>query len=74
LQFGRTANVVIRPQLSRIGGISPWSMVHCLEMGEEAARAAVPAIRALLAGESPVEVAEEYAPQSRLVPDLGGAV
>lgn len=71
---GRTANVVIKPQLPRIGGASPWHMVRCLEAGIDAAEAALPAIRALLAGEAPAAVAEEFAPQSRLVTRLDGAV
>jgi NTE family protein len=68
---GRTANVVIKPRLPRVGGASPWQMVRCLDAGMEAAEAALPAIRALLAGEAPAAVAEEFAPQSRLVTRLG---
>jgi predicted acylesterase/phospholipase RssA len=71
---GRTANVVIRPRVTRFGGVSPWHMAHCLDAGIEAAREALPAIQALLAGEAPLAVAEEYAPNKRLVTELGGAV
>lgn len=57
---GRTANVVIRPPMPKFSGTSPFHMVRCLDAGIEAAREALPAIRALLAGESPLEVAHEF--------------
>lgn len=72
---GRTAHVIIRPPLPRLGGASPWHMVRCLEAGIASAQEALPAIRALLAGEAPAAVAEEYAPASPLITRLeGGAV
>jgi NTE family protein len=71
---GRTAHVVIHPTLRRFGGISPLHMVECLDAGIEAAEEALPTIRALLAGETPAEVAREYMPQARMVVDPTGAV
>ncbi len=61
-QHGRTAQIVLRPPLPNIGSSSPFHMVQCLEAGKQAALDALPAIRALLAGESPREVAAEYVP------------
>jgi hypothetical protein len=74
LEAGRTANLVIRPRLARMSGTSPFHMTRCLEAGIEAAEAALPAIRALLAGEAPAEVAEEFGAQPRLVMDPGSAL
>jgi predicted acylesterase/phospholipase RssA len=74
LRAGRTAQVVIHPPLRRYGGIAPLHMVECLDAGINSAREALPAIRALLAGEAPVEVAKEYIPNARLVVEPGGAV
>jgi predicted acylesterase/phospholipase RssA len=74
LQKGRTAQVVIHPPLGRFGGISPLHMVECLDAGIKSAQEALPAIRALLAGEAPVEVAQEYIPNARMVVEPGGAV
>jgi NTE family protein len=68
---GRTAHVVIRPPLPRFGGTSPFHMTRSLEAGIAAAKDALPAIRALLAGEPVVEVAEEFAPNQRMMPDTG---
>ncbi len=70
LRPGRTAHVVLRP---RVGGLAPTPgfMVRYLEAGIAAAEEALPAIRALLAGESPLAVAEEYAPASAPLQDLG---
>ena len=57
---GRTAHVVLRPRgISRVRGNSPFHMVEVLEAGVAAAEAALPSIRALLAGEPlPVEATE----------------
>ncbi len=66
---GRTADVVIRPQTGHMNGNSPYGMIRCLDAGIEAAQAALPAIRALLAGEPLAAVAEEFAP--RPIADLG---
>jgi hypothetical protein len=74
LQRGRTAQVVINPGLGRFGGMSPLGMVECLDAGIKSAREALPAIRALLAGEAPLEVAQEYIPKARMIIEPGGAV
>lgn len=74
LRAGRTAQVVIHPSLRRFGGISPMHMVECLDAGIEGAQEALPALRALLAGEAPAEVAREYMPLARMAIDPGGAV
>lgn len=71
IQPGRAAHVVIRPSLKG-GGSSPFRMVSCLDAGIESAREALPAIRALLAGEAPAAVAEEYVAKPRLVLEPGG--
>lgn len=68
-RLGRTAQVVIHPPLRRFGGILPLHMVECLDAGIESAQEALPAIRALLAGEAPAEVAHEYMPHARLAID-----
>ncbi|MDP9236239.1 MAG: patatin-like phospholipase family protein [Chloroflexota bacterium] len=68
---GRTADVVIHPVMPRASGNSPYGMVRCLDAGIEAARAALPAIEALLAGESPALVAREFAPAPGIVRDAG---
>ena len=67
---GRTAHVVLRPNVRGIAP-TPGYMIRYLEAGIAAAQEALPAIRALLAGESPVAVAQEYAPASAVLPDLG---
>jgi predicted acylesterase/phospholipase RssA len=72
LRAGRTAQVVIHPPLRRFGGMSPLGMVACLDAGIRSAQEALPAIRALLAGEAPVEVAQEYIPQARMVVEPAG--
>jgi NTE family protein len=61
---GRTAHVVIRPRLSRFSS-TPLRMADCLDAGIASARDALPAIRALLAGEPPAVVAEEFTPASQ---------
>jgi len=71
LQPGRTADVVIRPSLGRVRGNSPFHMTRCLDAGIEAATEAVPAIRALLAGESPAAVARDFVAAPQLRPDPG---
>jgi predicted acylesterase/phospholipase RssA len=70
LQPGRTAHVVLRPRVSRLTGNTPFAMTRCLEAGIAAAEEALPAIRALLAGEEPVAVAEEFVPAPQLRPEL----
>jgi hypothetical protein len=72
LQKGRTAQVVIHPPLRRLGGLSPLHMVEALDAGIRSAQEALPAIRALLAGEAPVEVAQEYIPQGRMIVEPAG--
>jgi predicted acylesterase/phospholipase RssA len=73
LQAGRTAQVVIHPPLRRFGGMSPLHMVDSLDAGIKAAQEALPTIRALLAGETPAEVAHEYMPKARMAIDPTGA-
>ena len=60
LRPGRTAHLVLRPVMTGLAN-SVLGMTHCLDAGAEAAREALPAIRALLAGETPRAVAAEYA-------------
>jgi hypothetical protein len=48
-------------------------MNRCLDAGIESAREALPAIRALLAGEPAPVVAEELAPNHRLITEPGTA-
>jgi NTE family protein len=72
LQHGRTAQVVIHPPLARFGGMTPLHMTDCLDAGIKAAHEALPAIRALLAGEAPVEVAHEYIPNARMIVEPAG--
>lgn len=62
LQPGRTAHVRIQPRTRGLSGNTPFFMTQCLEAGIEAAEQALPAIRALLAGEPIMDVAEELAP------------
>jgi predicted acylesterase/phospholipase RssA len=72
---GRAAQLVIRPPIKRsLGGMSPFIQTACLDAGIQAAEDALPAIRALLAGEAPAEVAQEYMPRARMVVEPGGAV
>lgn len=71
LSPGRSANVVIRPDLKGMSGNSPFHMVRALDAGMASAREALPAIRALLAGEAPAAVAGEYAAQPRLALEAG---
>ncbi|MBI5289330.1 MAG: patatin-like phospholipase family protein [Chloroflexi bacterium] len=71
LHATRTAHVVLRPEVPHVRGNSPSRMVDCLEAGAAAAEQALPAIQALLAGETPAVAVEEYAPQGRLVTDPG---
>ncbi len=60
---GRAADLVIRPVMPHVRGNSPYHMTGCLDAGIEAGREALPAIRALLAGE-PLPVAAEAASRS----------
>ena len=57
---GRTAQVIVRPKVREAGGSSFFRMVQCMEAGAAAAREALPAIQALLAGEPVREVVQEY--------------
>jgi NTE family protein len=70
LRPGRTAHIVLHPVMGRLGN-SVLGMAQCLDAGIEAAQEALPAIRALLAGETPRAVAAEYAPGARLRTDAG---
>lgn len=71
----RSAHLVIRPDLGRsFGGMSPLNMPAYLDAGIAAAEKALPAIRALLAGEPVPQVAEEYMPQAQLAVDPTAAV
>lgn len=69
LEETRAAHVVLRPPLARMNSNSPFHMKKCLDAGARAAEAALPAIRALLAGETPAAVEEQYAPAPRLITD-----
>ena len=70
---GRTADLVIRPKLRRsLFGLSPLPQCEYLDAGIDAAQRALPAIRALLAGESPAEVAREFMPRPVLAPETSG--
>lgn len=74
LKPGRTAQVVLRPRLPRaMGGTSPFMMSRCLDAGIAAAEQALPAIKALLAGEPAPDVAEEFAPAPRFRLEPGSA-
>jgi NTE family protein len=70
LRPGRTAHIVLRPVMGGLAN-SVLGMAQCLDAGIEAAQEALPAIRALLAGETPRAVAAEYAPGARLRTDPG---
>jgi NTE family protein len=71
VQPGRKADIVIRPQTPRFSGGSPFLMVQCMEAGMAAAQAALPAIRAMLAGEPPPVPAEDFEPAPRMITDPG---
>ncbi|MEX2225154.1 MAG: patatin-like phospholipase family protein [Dehalococcoidia bacterium] len=72
LKPGRTAQLVIRPRgISRIRGNSPFHMVDVLEAGIAAAEAALPSIKALLAGEPLPAEATELIANPKLATDLG---
>ncbi len=71
LARGRTAALVIRPPVARLSGNSPFHMTACLDAGIAAANDALPAIRALLAGEPLPAVIEEHAPAQRRLLDAG---
>lgn len=72
LKPGRTAHVVIRPRgISKLRGNSPFHMTGILEAGAAAAEAALPSIRALLAGEPLPAEATEMVANPKLVTDLG---
>lgn len=70
-RHGRTAQIVLKPRVPTIGSSSPFHMVQCLEAGRDAALEALPAIRALLAGEDIREVAAEYAANAAPVHGFG---
>jgi NTE family protein len=65
LREGRSAQVTLRPQVRGFNRHTAGRMVDCLEAGIAAATEALPAIEALLAGEAPSFVAEEFAPDPR---------
>jgi predicted acylesterase/phospholipase RssA len=68
----RGAQITLRPQTRGFGRNSPARMVECLEAGTTAVTEALPAIQALLAGEAPAIVAQEFVPeQARLLTDPG---
>jgi NTE family protein len=67
LRETRTAQVVLRPRTRGLLRNSPARMIDCLEAGIAAAEDALPAIKALLAGESPMVVAQEFAPEGDLL-------
>lgn len=67
----RTAQITLRPATRGLLRNRPARMVDCLEAGVSAAQEALPAIRALLAGEAPSAVAEEFAPQGLRAVDPG---
>jgi NTE family protein len=73
LRESRTAQLILRPRTRGFLRNSPARMVECLEAGIEAAEEALPAIRALLAGETPAAVAAEFAPEAAptLRPETG---
>lgn len=72
LQRGRSAQLILRPMLPAFRGNSPSRQIDCLEAGILAAKEALPAIKALLAGEAPAEVAAEFAAdQPRLLTEPG---
>lgn len=76
LQQGRSAQVILRPMLPVFRGNSPSRQIDCLEAGILAAKEALPAIKALIAGEAPIEVAKEFATgagaePTRLITDPG---
>jgi NTE family protein len=69
---GRSAQVVLHPQVRGLDRHTAGRMVDCLEAGVAAATEALPAIHALMAGEAPVTVTEAFAAESqRLVADRG---
>jgi len=68
---GRAAGVVIRPNVSRMSGNSPFGMRAALDAGLAAAEEALPAIRALVVGEPLPAIVEEHAPAQRMLLDPG---
>lgn len=70
VQPGRMADVVIQPAVPRVSGNTPFQMSRCLDAGIEAAREALPAIKALLAGEAPAAPAPERVAAPRLAFEL----
>ena len=72
LREGRTAQVELRPVMNPFRSNAPSRQVDCLEAGIAAAKQALPAIQALLAGEAPADVAQEYAAEpGRFVAEPG---
>lgn len=67
----RQAHIVIRPALEKMRGNSPFHMTQCLDAGIAAATEALPAIRAILAGEPLPPAATELATNPRLATDPG---
>jgi NTE family protein len=67
IRQGRSAQIVLRPSVRGLTRHTAGRMVDCLEAGVVAATEALPAITALLAGETPAAVAEAFAPDQPLV-------
>jgi NTE family protein len=72
IREGRSAQVTLRPAVRGFNRHTAGRMIDCLEAGVAAATQALPAIEALLAGEAPSFVAEEFAAEpQRLITDPG---
>ncbi len=67
----RLAHIVVRPDVQRFRGNSPFHMTRCLEAGAEAAEEALPLIRAALAGQPLPVQSMQPAATPRLVVDPG---
>lgn len=67
----RQADLVIRPSMKGFNANSPFTMVQCMEAGIEAAQEALPAIRAVLAGQQLAAPAREFEPARGLITDRG---
>ena len=65
LREGRSAQITLRPQVRGFNRHTAGRMVDCLEAGIASAEEALPAIKALLAGEAPAAVANEFVPEPR---------
>lgn len=69
----RTAQITLRPNTRGVLRNNPAHMIECLDAGIAAAEEALPAIKALLAGEAPAAVAKEFSPQALRAADPGMA-